>query len=498
MRTVSTAFVVLFTLLLQPTRAQDARATLDAAAAAMGASTLHAVAYTATKGNLYALGQAPGPGKPWPRFTITQYSLLVNYDAGMMREQTTRIDDEKPPRGGGAGGYNPQTQQGGIRPIPFGPMITTANRDGRTEDGALQIWLTPHGFLKGAATNAATLTSPASRTLSFKAFDKYTIAGTLGRDNLVERVQTTVAHPLYGDMILEALYSGYRDVAGVKVPSRIVQRQGGFPILDVTLSEAQPGSADAAALTAPAPAGQGRGQAQGQAQGPGRGQGQGQAPAGLPNTELAPGFWAVGPPGGAQSFVIDFRDFAVVVEAPANPDRAEAALAAARQLTGDKPIRYVVNTHQHADHSGGLRGVVAAGIPILTHELNVPFYQKMLRNPATIAPDRLAKEPRPPVLEGVGDRKVLTDGTRTVEVLHMRGNLHSEGMLMVYLPKERMLVQADQFSPRPENIKLPWSPHTANFYENIQRLKLDVAQMVHVHGGTDPIEKLVAAANLPH
>ena len=158
-------------------------------------------------------------------------------------------------------------------------------------------------------------------------------------------------------------------------------------------------------------------------------------PAGLPNTELAPGFWADRRPGGAQSFVIDFRDFAVVVEAPANPDRAEAVLAEARQLTANKPIRYVVNTHQHADHSGGLRGVVAAGVTILTHELNVPFYQKMLRNPATIAPDRLAKEPRPPVLEGVGDRKVLTDGTRTVEVLHMRGNLHSEGMLMVYLPE---------------------------------------------------------------
>jgi glyoxylase-like metal-dependent hydrolase (beta-lactamase superfamily II) len=494
MRKFFLIFGVVVTLLPLFAGAQDPRGALDAAAAAMGASTLHAVEYSATTGNVYALGQAAGPGKPWPRFTVTKYSLLVNYDVPVMREQTVRVDDEKPPRGGGAGGYNPETQQGGIRPIPFGPMTTTAVREGRTEDGALQIWLTPHGFLKGAVANAATLTAAArdrngSLALSFKAFNKYIVTGVLNRDNLVERVQTTVAHPLYGDMILEAVYSGYRDIGGVKVPSRIVQRQGGFPILDVTLSDVQPGSAAAVALTAPAPP---------VGQGQGRGQAQGQVPAGLPTTELAPGFWAIGGAGGAQSFVIDFRDFAVVVEAAGNPGRVELVIAEARKLTASKPIRYVINTHQHADHSGGLRAVVAEGLTILTHEVNVPFYEKMLRNPATIAPDRLAREPRPPVLEGVGDRKPLTDGTRTVEVLHMRGNLHTEGMLMVYLPRERMLIEADQFSPRPENVKLPWSPVTANFYENIRRLKLDVAQMVHVHGGTDPIEKLVAAANLPH
>ena len=78
----------------------------------------------------------------------------------MMREQTIRDRRrEAAARRRGAGGYNPETQQGGIRPIPFGPMTTTAIRDGRTEDGALQIWLTPHGFLKGAAANAATLTA---------------------------------------------------------------------------------------------------------------------------------------------------------------------------------------------------------------------------------------------------------------------------------------------------------------------------------------------------
>ena len=495
MRRFLLVFSVLLTLLWLPAGAQDARGTLDAAVAAMGASSLHAVEYSAVKGNVYAMGQAPGPGKPWPRFTVTQYSLQINYDAPVMREQTSRIDDENPPRGGGAGGYNPETGQGGIRPIPFGPNVTTAVRDGRTPDGALQIWLTPHGFLKGAAANAATLTAmPRDRngslSLSFKAFDKYTVTGTLNRDNLVERVQTTVAHPLYGDSVVEAQYSGYQDIGGVKFPSRIVQRQGGFPLLDVPVT-VQPGAAAAAALTFPAPAGRGRGQGQGPAAGPGQG------PARLATREIAPGFWAI--EGGAQSFVIDFRDFMVVVEAPANPARVDAVLAEARLLVPNKPIRYVVNTHQHADHSGGLRAVVAAGLTLLTHEGNIPFYNKMLRHPATIEPDALAKNPRAPMLEGVGEKKVITDGTRVVEVHLVRGNLHSEGLLMVYLPKERMVIQADNYSPRPADAKqLPWSPHTANFYENIQRLKLDIGQLVHVHGGMDPIEKLVAAAKLPH
>ena len=226
-----------------PAGAQDARGALDAAAAAMGASsTLHAVEYIAATGNAYALGQAAGPGQAVA--SIHGHAVLAARQlrrAGHARTDVTRIDDEKPPAGGGAGGYNPETQQGGIRPIPFGPMTTTAVRDGRTEDGALQIWLTPHGFLKGAAANAATLTAAprdrnGSLALSFKAFDKYTVTGTLNRDNLVERVQTTVAHPLYGDTILEASYSGYQGCRRREVPVAHRQRQGGFPLLDVTLT----------------------------------------------------------------------------------------------------------------------------------------------------------------------------------------------------------------------------------------------------------------------
>jgi glyoxylase-like metal-dependent hydrolase (beta-lactamase superfamily II) len=464
-----------------PAGAQDARAVVDAAVTAMGTAKLQAVEYSAVSGNTYAVGQAPGPGRPWPRFTITRYNALINYGVPVMREQTVRIDDENPPRGGGAGPYVPETQQGGIRPIPFGPQTANAVRDGRTENGALQIWLTPHGFLKGAAAQNATVragTQRGRRIVSFRAFDRYTVSGTINEQNLVEHVQTTVAHPLYGDMVLEAVYSDYRDVAGVKYPMRIRQRQGGFPSFELTLTSVQPNSPAALAATAPertgAPAAP--------------------APPRAPAKELAPGFWAL--EGSIpMNFLVEFRDFVVIIEAVGNEERTEAVLAEVRRLVPAKPIRYVVNTHQHSDHSGGLRAMVAEGLTILTHQVNKPFYEKMLRNPATVAPDRLARNPRAPVIEAVGDRKVITDGTRTIEVHHVKGNLHDEGLLMVYFPKERLILQADAYAPRPPGAKpLPPSPYTTNFYENIQRLKLNVDQMVHVHGGMDPIARLAEAA----
>jgi glyoxylase-like metal-dependent hydrolase (beta-lactamase superfamily II) len=470
-------------ILWSPLEAQDARAVLDAASKAMGTGNLQAVEYSAASGNTYAVGQAPGPGKPWPRFTITRYNALINYSVPIMREQTVRIDDENPPRGGGAGPYVPETQQGGIRPIPFGPQTANAVRDGRTANGALQIWLTPHGFLKGAAANNATVragTQRGRRDVSFRAFDRYTITGTINDENLVERVQTTIANPLYGDMLLEAIYSDYRDVAGVKFPMRIVQRQGGFPSLELRLANVQPNSAAALATTAPAlPTGP-----------PPTG-----TPPRAPAKDIAPGFWAL--EGSIpMNFLVEFRDFVVVIEAVGNAQRSELVLSEVRQLIPSKPIRYVINTHQHSDHSGGLREVVAQGLPILTHQVNKAFYEKMLRNPATIEPDKLANNPRAPMIEGVTDKKVITDGTKTIEVHHVRGNLHDEGLLMVYFPKERLLLQADAYAPRPPGAKpLPPSPYTTNLYENIQRLKLTVDQMVHVHGGMDPIAKLAEQAN---
>jgi glyoxylase-like metal-dependent hydrolase (beta-lactamase superfamily II) len=184
-----------------------------------------------------------------------------------------------------------------------------------------------------------------------------------------------------------------------------------------------------------------------------------------------------------------------MIEASGNDARSNAIIAEAKRLVPNKPIRYLVNTHAHFDHSGGVRAFAAEGVTIITHEMNKPYFEKVFQYPHRINPDSLARSGRTAMIEGVGAKRVLTDGTRTVELHHIRGNLHNDGLLMVYLPKEKIVVQADAFHPRPGAPPYPFPPPpTVNLLENIQRLKLDVAQVLHIHGGMDPIAVVAKAA----
>lgn len=458
--------------------AQDADL-VETASRAMGASGLRSLEYSAA-GSIFLLGQAASPGGPWPRFTLTRYAVAVDYVAPAMREELVRVDDERPPRGGGAGPFNPATGQGGIRPIP-GAISQVQVRDGRTEIGRLQIWMTPHGFLQAAAANKATVTPLSGgrrHAVSFVAPGKYVMTATLDEQNLVEAIETRIPNAVLGDMPVEWRFSNYRAVGGVQVPGRIVQRQGGHPILDLTVGEARPnGGVTIASGGTP------RGAA-------------GAAPPAAPVTpvQTADGVWFMG--GGApNSFLVEFSDHVVVVEAPQNDQYTMAVIAAAGMVAPGKPIRYVVNTHHHFDHAGGLRAYVAEGVTILTHRLQRPYYERILRNSFQLGPDRLARSPRAPAIEEVGDKRVLTDGRRTLELHLVRGNLHSEGLLMAYLPAERLLLQADAFHPRPGAPPLPApSPFTVNLLENVERLRLDVARVAHIHGGVDSLAALRTAA----
>ena len=181
------------------------------------------------------------------------------------------------------------------------------------------------------------------------------------------------------------------------------------------------------------------------------------------------------------------REAGVVDCAEAEPVLAEARRRGLRLVA-------VLATHHHFDHSGGLGAFVAAGIPIITHEKNRRYFEGIFKTRRGLDGDPVARSRRAAVIEAVGDKRVLTDATMTLELHHLRGNLHAETLLVGYLPRQKLLIQADAFHPRPGAAPLPAPPpYTVNLVENIRRLKLDIERVVHVHGGVDPLAVVVKA-----
>ena len=145
--------------------------------------------------------------------------------------------------------------------------------------------------------------------------------------------------------------------------------------------------------------------------------------------KLGDGAWFIGG-GSHNSVVVEFKDYIVVIETPLTEERADAVLAEARKLAPNKPIKYVINSHHHFDHSGGLRTPVAEGITIITNEQNKAFYQQVWKNPHTMDPDKLSKSPKKANFITVKDKYEITDGNQSIVLYYIEGNNHNGDMMM--------------------------------------------------------------------
>jgi glyoxylase-like metal-dependent hydrolase (beta-lactamase superfamily II) len=455
--------------------AQDGKTSLDAVAKAMGAASLKSFEMTAN-GMSYAVGQSEAPGAPWPRFHVKSAKRTVNYATASMRDEIVQVRVADPPRGGGvfvrgdqkldnalSGEHAWNTQ--GTTAVPWGRGLT---------ERQFQLWATPHGVVKAAMANKGTLEG---RTISFAAPGKYRVRATVNEKNLVTQVDALVPDPVVGDQPVVIKYSAYQDFGnGIMFPRIIEQTAGGFPSLVLTVDSFKP-NVPVDIKTPEAVAKEWNG-----------------FYSRVATQMVAPGVWYV-TGGSHHSVVIEMKDHVVVAEAPLLEERTVAVLAEARKLVPGKPLRYLINSHHHYDHSGGVRAAAAEGLTIVTSEVNRPFFEWALAAGATVSPDRLAKSKRTAVVEGVGDKRVMTDGSRTLEIHQISGILHHDGMLMVYLPREKLLIQADAFTPVAANAKYPTPPNpfTVSLAENIERLKLDVQQHLPLHGRIVPAAELQKA-----
>jgi len=162
-----------------------------------------------------------------------------------------------------------------------------------------------------------------------------------------------------------------------------------------------------------------------------------------PVDKLGEGVFRIG--GNYTSLAIDMGDHILVVESGQSDARGQAVMAAAKQAIPGKPVRFVVNSHPHFDHASGLQAAVAEGATILTHRNNEPVLERLLSGPRTLTGDSLSKvtNRRNDVVQAIGDRDVRRGANNKVVELHHVPNEHSDGMLVVHLPAEKVLWSAD-------------------------------------------------------
>jgi glyoxylase-like metal-dependent hydrolase (beta-lactamase superfamily II) len=469
LRTLMTATLLLISPAARAS-AQDAGAVVAAASKAMGADTLESITYSGTARN-GAFGQSKAIGEPMGPVnvtTVTQYTRTLRF--GPAGEPTALVSratgPTRPPAIPGV-----PAQPAGV----FNQNVTNAQA-GSTWAQALNIWTTPWGFLKGAAAHGAQVRrqggqqvvsfSPAN--LKSPSGQTYTVTGYVDGRDLVSKVETRVDHAVAGDLLVEFEYANYRSMNGVQVPGRIVQRQAGMPTFDATIDAATPNPPNLAELLTPPPPATPAPAAPPPA-----------AAAGAPPVEkLGEGVFKIG--GNYTSLAVDMGDHILVVESGQNEARGTAVMAAARQAVPGKTIRFVVNSHAHFDHASGLAAAVAEGATILTHRNNEQVLERLLAGPRTLSGDSLAKVPnrRKDVVQAVGDRDIRTGSNGKVVELRHVPNEHSDGMLAVFLPAEKLLWTADVSIVNPSPVQLATVKAVA---ATVDRLQLDYTTWLPSH-----------------
>ncbi len=452
----------------------------DAAAALGGRDRILAVRTliiegAGTNGNLL---QDMSPEASGQSFLVSGYRRSIDIAGGRARTEQTRtpqfayFQGMAPQRQvfgvDGDVGYNVAANGAATR------VLNSAARDRRAD--LLQHPLT---IVRAALDPAATLTH--ARTAGGERLVDITVAGqstcTLAIDastRLPARVVSMTDNANLGDVAVETSFADYQDVAGLKLPARLTMKTDKYQTAVLQLTRQQV-NADTGNLAAPAAAA---------STAPMEG-----APAPVVTVEeVAKGIWLLAGQS-HNSAVVEFDDHLTLIEAPLSEARTLAVIARARTLRPGKPLTQLVSTHFHSDHSGGLRAAVAEGLTVITHEGNAAFYADAVTRPHTLAPDALARNPRSLQMETVGEEREFADATMTVELYHVAGNPHADTLLMAYFPRQRVLVEADAFSPG-----FATQPYAANLLENIATRRLKVDRVVPLHGTVTPFSEVVRAA----
>jgi len=187
--------------------------------------------------------------------------------------------------------------------------------------------------------------------------------------------------------------------------------------------------------------------------------------------------------GGYNVLFVDFNDFIFVMETPGNDLVSLQAIEQIKKTIPNKPIRYVAVTHHHDDHAGGIRTYMAEGATLIVAPGEEAFFKKVSAVRFSADPDTLTRSPREPKFEPLQNgKRVLTDGTVTVELYDIGKGPHTDEMLVAYFPDQKLIYQGDLLN-RPAYGDYPIANDTSVHFLNwLDSKKLAVEVTIPVHG----------------
>lgn len=448
----------------------------DAMNAVGGRSRVEAVKTLTLEGEgvNFNLGQDMKPEASTQQFAVSNYKRQIDVAGARQRVEQTRT-----PKFSYFQGPQPQTQILGLD----GAVAFNVNAQGQparlaplAETDRLHDFYHHPLTLLRSTLDPKTTVSDVRLAGTTRQGEITTAAGpvltlTLDAAGVPLSISSKAYHPNLGDVVMTTVFGQYEDVNGLKLPTQFGSRVDDFTTADIRITR-QTVDGEAGDLAAPAAVAGAR-----------------PAPPAINVTAepVGKGVWLMAG-GSHHSVLIEFSDHLMLIDAPQSEARTLAVIAKAKATVPNKPLTQLVTTHHHFDHTAGLRAAIAEGMNVITQAGNREWVERMAARPHTMQPDTLTKNATRLVVETIDDDKTYSDQSMTVQLFHVAGNPHSDTMLMAYVPRERVLVEVDAYSPGA-------GPHiyAANLLEHIQKRNLRVDRIVPLHGAIGPMAELVKA-----
>jgi len=326
--------------------------------------------------------------------------------------------------------------------------------------------------------------------------------------NLPARVRSLDYDNIWGDVNYDAVYDGWKKVGNVNIPWSRKTELNGRVLTDATFTDLKFNQAiDNARLQIPAAVRAGAAK-------PATGNVPYQwvlrrqyigtyldsenvsydtkASQGLRLQEIAPGVsHVVG--GSHNSMVVEMSDFLVIFDTPVTDAQSVWTMNAVKQKFPGKPVRWVVLTHHHMDHAGGVRAMLADGGTLVVGSPGRAHFQKVLAAPTSRNPDLSPRSYSAVAILEVPESHVITDSRGKQVIAYSMDNPHAKGMLMGWVPDAKLGYVTDIWTPGPPLPAKP-NPGLVAVVNTVKRAGLQPERFAGGHGGTAEYASLARLA----